>query len=65
MPTRDQIQQELAKLGAQDVLRRRYLKVPAKKGNVVLVSPWARNGLELGDDTVLTDGYCVMAVVAS
>lgn len=26
MPTRDQIQQELGKLGAQDVLRRRYLK---------------------------------------
>lgn len=40
-------------------------KSDVKKGNVVLVRQWARDGLDLGDDTVLTDDYCVMAVVLS
>ena len=39
-------------------------KSVAKKGAVVIVRPWARDGLDLGDDTVLTDDYCVMASVA-
>lgn len=39
-------------------------KCPCKKGDVVLVSSWARDsGIDLGDDSVLTDAYCVLAVL--
>lgn len=38
-------------------------KVPAKKGQTVFVRSYAKNGADLGDGTVLTDGYCIMAVV--
>lgn len=48
MPTRDQIQQELAKLGAQDVLRRRYLKGLAdytKNDTVLYATAFSSNKL--------------------
>ena len=38
--------------------------VPAKKGQTVLVRSYARHGVDIGDNTVLTDGYCVLAVVS-
>jgi hypothetical protein len=48
VPTRDQIQQELAKLGAQDVLRRRYLKGLAdytKNDTVLYATAFSSNKL--------------------
>lgn len=39
-------------------------KVAAKAGDVVLVRPWARDGLDVGDGQVLTDGFAVMAIVS-
>lgn len=39
-------------------------KSVTKKGAVVIVRPWARDGLDIGDGSVLTEDYCVMASVA-
>lgn len=34
-----------------------------KKGSTVIVSPWARDGLKVGDDTVICDSYCIAATI--
>jgi hypothetical protein len=34
-----------------------------KKGSVVLCRGYARNGLDVGDDVVLTDSYCIAGIV--
>jgi hypothetical protein len=37
-------------------------KVSAKKGQVVVVSPWARDGLKVGEN-ILADAYHIQATV--
>lgn len=34
-----------------------------KKGDVVILYPWACEGLTVGEDTVITDSYSIAAVV--
>lgn len=34
-----------------------------KKGSTVLCRGYARNGLDLGDGAVLTDSYCIAALI--
>ena len=34
-----------------------------KKGSIVLCRGYARDGLDIGDDVVLTDSYCIAGVV--
>lgn len=36
-----------------------------KKGQVVMVRSYAREAPEIDDDTVITDAYCILAVVAT
>lgn len=38
-------------------------KVKAKKGQVALLRPYARDGLKLGDGIVLVESYCIAGTV--
>lgn len=35
----------------------------AKKGNIIVVSPWAKRGLKIGDDVIIIDSYSVQATL--
>lgn len=35
-----------------------------KKGSIVLCRGYARDGLDIGDDVVLTDSYCIAGIVS-
>ena len=34
-----------------------------KKGDTVVTSPWARDGLKLGDNTYVCDAWCIQATI--
>lgn len=38
--------------------------VPAKKGDTVLVREYAKDSTRIDDDTVITDGYAILAKVS-
>lgn len=36
----------------------------ARKGDTVITTPWARDGLKLGDNTYICDSYCIQGTVS-